>query len=112
MTTDAPMQLGMVGLGRMGANIVRRIMRDGHSAVVNDVSADAVEALKADGESVVGFQCNAITWAEDEKTLSKYVSAFSRAVQSWGVCDLTDSVGDPVPSFFATVPAGLILSNN
>ena len=49
MTTDAPMQLGMVGLGRMGANIVRRIMRDGHSAVVNDVSADAVEALKADG---------------------------------------------------------------
>lgn len=63
-----------------------------------------LEALKADGESVVGFQCNAITWAEDEKTLSKYVSAFSRAVQSWGVCDLTDSVGDPVPSFFATVP--------
>ena len=43
------MELAMIGLGRMGANIVRRIMRDGHSAVVNDVSADAVEALKADG---------------------------------------------------------------
>ena len=32
------MQLGMVGLGRMGANIVRRLMRDGHSCVVYDVS--------------------------------------------------------------------------
>ena len=34
MTTSQPMQLGMIGLGRMGANIVRRIMRDGHTAVV------------------------------------------------------------------------------
>ena len=49
MATDSPMELGMVGLGRMGANIVRRIMQDGHSAVVNDVSADAVAALVADG---------------------------------------------------------------
>ncbi len=49
MATDSPMQLGMVGLGRMGANIVRRIMRDGHKAVVYDVSADAVAALEADG---------------------------------------------------------------
>ena len=30
MATDTPMQLGMVGLGRMGAGIVRRLMRDGH----------------------------------------------------------------------------------
>ena len=49
MATDSPMELGMVGLGRMGANIVRRIMQDGHSAVVNDVSADAVAGLVADG---------------------------------------------------------------
>ena len=49
MTTEKPMQLGMVGLGRMGANIVRRIMRDGHSAVVFDTSPDAVKALEADG---------------------------------------------------------------
>ena len=34
MATSKPMQLGMVGLGRMGANIVRRIMKDGHTAVV------------------------------------------------------------------------------
>ena len=49
MTTTAPMQLGMIGLGRMGANLVRRLMRDGHSCVAYDVSADAVAALVAEG---------------------------------------------------------------
>jgi 6-phosphogluconate dehydrogenase len=39
------MQLGMVGLGRMGANMVRRLVREGHELVVYDVSADAVAAL-------------------------------------------------------------------
>ncbi|HEX3803496.1 MAG TPA: decarboxylating 6-phosphogluconate dehydrogenase [Solirubrobacteraceae bacterium] len=39
------MQLGMVGLGRMGANMVRRLVRDGHELVVYDVAADAVTAL-------------------------------------------------------------------
>lgn len=43
------MQLGMIGLGRMGANIVRRLMRDGHDCVVFDVNPDAVAALAADG---------------------------------------------------------------
>jgi len=43
------MQLGMIGLGRMGANIVRRLMRDGHECVVYDVNADSVAALEADG---------------------------------------------------------------
>jgi 6-phosphogluconate dehydrogenase len=42
-------QLGMVGLGRMGANLVRRLMEDGHTCVVYDVSADAVKGLEADG---------------------------------------------------------------
>jgi 6-phosphogluconate dehydrogenase len=42
-------QLGMVGLGRMGANIVRRLMRDGHECVVYDVSPDAVKALGDEG---------------------------------------------------------------
>ncbi|MEY4169267.1 MAG: hypothetical protein RLZ94_340 [Actinomycetota bacterium] len=49
MTTSQPMQLGMIGLGRMGANIVRRIMRDGHSAVVYDRDPAAVAALVAEG---------------------------------------------------------------
>jgi 6-phosphogluconate dehydrogenase len=43
------MQLGMVGLGRMGANLVRRLMADGHDCVVNDVAPAAVDALAAEG---------------------------------------------------------------
>jgi 6-phosphogluconate dehydrogenase len=43
------MQLGMIGLGRMGANIVRRLMRAGHECVVFDVSPEAVAALEAEG---------------------------------------------------------------
>ena len=43
------MQLGMVGLGRMGANIVRRLMRDGHECVVTDVNADAIASLEGEG---------------------------------------------------------------
>jgi 6-phosphogluconate dehydrogenase len=43
------MQLGMIGLGRMGANLVRRVMRDGHRCVVYDVSADAVDQLVGEG---------------------------------------------------------------
>ena len=49
MATDTPLQLGMVGLGRMGAGIVRRLMRDGHTCVGYDVSPDAVKALEGDG---------------------------------------------------------------
>ncbi len=43
------MELGMVGLGRMGANIVRRLMRDGHTCVVYDVNPEAVETLAGEG---------------------------------------------------------------
>src|SRR5262245_108613 len=43
--TEAVMQLGMIGLGRMGANMVRRLIRGGHECVVFDRSPDAVQAL-------------------------------------------------------------------
>ncbi|TDR90012.1 phosphogluconate dehydrogenase (NAD(+)-dependent, decarboxylating) [Enterovirga rhinocerotis] len=43
------MQLGMIGLGRMGGNIVRRLMQGGHSCVVYDRNAQAVEALASEG---------------------------------------------------------------
>jgi 6-phosphogluconate dehydrogenase len=43
------MQLGMIGLGRMGANMVRRLMAAGHDCVVFDVSADAVAGLTKEG---------------------------------------------------------------
>jgi 6-phosphogluconate dehydrogenase len=49
VATDKPMQLGMVGLGRMGANLVRRLMGDGHRCVVYDVNAGVVKELAGEG---------------------------------------------------------------
>ena len=64
------MQLGMVGLGRMGANIVRRLMRDGHECVVFDVSADAIAALEAEG-------------ATGARTLEEFVAALESPKVAW-----------------------------
>jgi 6-phosphogluconate dehydrogenase len=49
MMTDRPMELGVVGLGRMGSNIVRRLVADGHRCVVHDVTPEAVEAVAGGG---------------------------------------------------------------
>jgi len=49
MGTEKPMQLGMVGLGRMGAGIVRRLLRDGHRCVGYNRSPEPVQALTKDG---------------------------------------------------------------
>jgi len=70
MATDSPMQLGMVGLGRMGANIVRRIMQDGHRAVVYDVSANAVSALMSEG-------------ADGSTDLAEFVQKIERPRNVW-----------------------------
>jgi phosphoglycerate dehydrogenase-like enzyme len=67
---DGRMQLGMVGLGRMGANIVRRIMNDGHTAVVFDTDPSAVEALAADG-------------AQGTNTLADFVAALDKPRTIW-----------------------------
>ena len=64
------MQLGMIGLGRMGANMVRRLMRDGHECVVFDVSPDAVKQLA--GEGAIGA-----TSMED------FVSKLTRPRAAW-----------------------------
>ena len=43
------MQIGMIGLGRMGANMARRLMKGAHECVVYDRNADAVDALAKEG---------------------------------------------------------------
>jgi 6-phosphogluconate dehydrogenase len=48
------MQIGMIGLGRMGANMVRRLLKGGHECVVNDVSAEAVQSMAREGAIGVG----------------------------------------------------------
>ena len=59
MPTDTPMQLGMIGLGRMGANLSRRLMRDGHRVVAYDRNPGVVKSLAAEGatgaESLADF---------------------------------------------------------
>ena len=64
------MQLGMVGLGRMGANLVRRLMRDGHDCVVYDVSADVVSQLE--GEGAIG-----------SGSLEEFVSKLDKPRAAW-----------------------------
>jgi len=64
------MQLGMVGLGRMGANIVRRLMRDGHECVVYDVSPESIKQLEGEG-AIGGF------------TLEEFVSKLERPRAIW-----------------------------
>src|SRR6266849_1973139 len=50
---ERAMQFGMVGLGRMGANMVRRLMRSGHTCVVYDRSPQAVETLLEKGDTLI-----------------------------------------------------------
>ena len=64
------MQLGMVGLGRMGANLVRRLMRDGHECVVYDVSPEIVEQLESEG-------------ATGSTTLEDFVSKLEKPRAAW-----------------------------
>ena len=48
------MQLGMIGLGRMGANMVRRLMRHGHECFVFDLNAESVKQLESEGATGAG----------------------------------------------------------
>jgi 6-phosphogluconate dehydrogenase len=64
------MQLGMVGLGRMGANLVRRLMRDGHECVVYDVNAETVAQLVSEG-------------AIGSDSLENFVSKLSKPRAAW-----------------------------
>ena len=64
------MQLGMVGLGRMGANLSRRLMRNGHEVVVYDVNGDAVHQLESEGAIGTG-------------SLEDFVSKLSKPRAAW-----------------------------
>jgi len=64
------MQLGMIGLGRMGANIVRRLLRDGHECVAFDVNPDHVRALAQEGATAA-------------MSLDEFVRALTRPRAAW-----------------------------
>ena len=64
------MQLGMIGLGRMGANMVRRLMRAGHTCVVSDVTPKAVQDLSKEG-------------ATPSQSLAEFVSKLAKPRTVW-----------------------------
>jgi 6-phosphogluconate dehydrogenase len=80
MPTDKPMQLGMIGLGRMGANLVRRLMRDGHRCVAYDRSADVVKQLA--GEGAAGASSLADFVAKLEQPRAIWIMVPAAVVQS------------------------------
>jgi len=63
------MQLGMIGLGRMGGNIVRRLMRERHSCVVYDVSQPAIEALAAEGATAASSYADLVSKLETPRVV-------------------------------------------
>jgi 6-phosphogluconate dehydrogenase len=73
MTTtnlEKSMQLGMIGLGRMGASMVRRLMKHGHACVVNDTKPEAVAALHSEG-------------ALGTASIAEFVAALTRPRAIW-----------------------------
>jgi 6-phosphogluconate dehydrogenase len=69
------MQLGMIGLGRMGAGLTRRLMRDGHEVAVHDVNADAIADLAAEGAIAVPELADFITALEAPRAVWVMVPA-------------------------------------
>ncbi len=96
MTTANPMQLGMVGLGRMGANIVRRLMRDGHRCVVYDVSQEAVQALVAEG-------------ATGATSMADFVSQLEQPRAAWVMVPAGETTGKTIEQLAAEMDAGDVI---
>jgi 6-phosphogluconate dehydrogenase len=69
------MQLGMVGLGRMGANMVRRLMRGGHVCVVHDRSREAVDTLAREGAKGAHTPADFVRALEKPRTVCLMVPA-------------------------------------
>jgi len=69
------MQLGMIGLGRMGANMVRRLMKGGHACVVFDRAAASVQSLAADGATGAASYADQIARLATPRTLWLMVPA-------------------------------------
>ena len=96
MATDTPMQLGMVGLGRMGANLVRRLQRDGHRCVGTDVSADTVDALAKQGMTGAAGAKELVEAPEPPRAV--WVMVPAGAITEHAIAELADllSPGDTI----------------
>jgi 6-phosphogluconate dehydrogenase len=90
------MQLGMVGLGRMGANLVRRLMRDGHECVVFDVNPDAVKALVDEG-------------AKGASSMDEFVGMLDTPRAAWVMVPAGDITESSVRELASRMEAGDII---
>src|ERR1700722_4750095 len=89
------MQIGMIGLGRMGANMVRRLLRGGHSCVVFDVNQDNVKQLENDG-------------ATGAKSLDDFVAKLTAPRAVWGMVPAA-TVDDTIHDLESRIQTGDIL---
>jgi 6-phosphogluconate dehydrogenase len=92
MATDKPMQLGMVGLGRMGAGIVRRLMADGHRCVGYDRNADVVAGLEAEGMTGAGSLKEFAAKLEQPRTA--WIMVPAGAITESAIRDVGDVFGE------------------
>ena len=90
------MQLGMIGLGRMGANMVRRLMRGGHTCVVYDVSAESVRQLASEGASGM-------------TSLDEFVRALARPRAAWVMVPAGNPTEQTVMALAQRMEAGDII---
>jgi 6-phosphogluconate dehydrogenase len=96
MAPAASMQLGMVGLGRMGANIVRRLMRAGHECVVYDRSPGVVSALAGEG-------------ATGATSIADFVSKLRAPKAAWVMVPAGDITGQTIEALAGEMAAGDII---
>src|ERR1700742_1600108 len=87
------MQLGMVGLGRMGGNMVRRLMRAGHECVVTDLSAENVNKLAGEG-------------AKGSTSLDDFISKLSKPRAAWVMVPAGDPTEKTVDALAAKFEKG------
>ncbi|HET9401499.1 MAG TPA: NADP-dependent phosphogluconate dehydrogenase, partial [Candidatus Acidoferrales bacterium] len=90
------MQIGMVGLGRMGGNMVRRLMRGGHTCVVTDHSAQAVQQLAGEG-------------AMGSSSVDDFVGKLKPPRVAWMMVPAGDATEDTVNTLSAKMQSGDIL---
>ena len=89
-------QLGMVGLGRMGANLVRRLMRDGHECVVYDRSPGPIQQLASEG-------------ATGTSTLDEFVAALTKPRSAWVMVPAGDITGNTINALAERMEPGDII---
>jgi 6-phosphogluconate dehydrogenase len=87
------MQLGMIGLGRMGANIVRRLVKGGHECVVYDVRPQSVKSMEAEG-------------AEGARSLKELIEKLARPRAAWVMVPAGPSTEESVSALAGLMEPG------